>query len=226
NRAIFCPNANVAGPLLCRTASSNTRGYPLIKRVSTGACGCFLLSVSVIASRADAATRTVCASGCMYTDLQAAIDAASLGDTILLRAGQTFVRHFRLRAKSGTGVIVIRGDAPASDLPGQGERLVPSTRPGGNTAISRLARIVGRGDLYKTTPLLRTDAGAHGYVLQFIDFDGAAQVGYETLIQIGTDTTAAPPTDITFDRVYVHGHKYKGQKRGLALQGKRVSVLA
>jgi hypothetical protein len=179
----------------------------------------------VVASRGEAATRTVCASGCAYTDPQAAIDAASYGDIILLRAGETFVGHFRLRAKPGTGVIVIRGDAPASELPGDGVRLVPSTRPDGNTAISRVARIVGRGGLYKTTPLLRTDAGAHGYVIQFLDFDGVAQLGYETLIQIGTDTTATPPTDITFDRVYVHGHRYKGQKRGMALHGKRISVL-
>lgn len=193
--------------------------------MSTGACVCFLLSFLLVGSRADAATRTVCASGCGYTDLQAAIDAAAFGDTILLRAGETFVGHFRLRAKSGTGVIVIRGDAPASELPGPGVRLVPSTRPNGNTAISRLARIIGRGGLYKTTPLLRTDAGAHGYLIQFIDFDGVSQVGYETLIQMGTDTTATPPTDITFDRVYVHGHRYKGQKRGLALQGKRINVL-
>jgi hypothetical protein len=197
----------------------------LIKRVSTGASAFVLACSFVVASRVEAATHTVCASGCAYTDPQAAIDAAAYGDTILLRAGETFVGHFRLRAKSGTGVIVIRGDAPASELPGDGERLVPSTRPGGNTDISRLARIIGRGGLYKTTPLLRTDAGAHGYVIQFIDFDGVSQVGYETLIQIGTDTTATPPTDVTFDRVYVHGHRYKGQKRGMALQGKRISVL-
>jgi hypothetical protein len=197
----------------------------LFKLRSAGRCVWFVLSLSLVATSARAATRTVCASGCAYTDLQAAIDAASFGDTILLRAGETFVGHFKLRAKSGTGVIVIRGDAPASELPANGERLVPSTRPGGNTAISRLARIVGRGDLYKSTPLLRTDAGAHGYLIQFIDFDGVSQVGYETLIQMGTDTTATPPTDITFDRVYVHGHRYKGQKRGIALQGKRLNVL-
>ena len=201
------------------------RGCPLVKLRLAGACVWFLLSLSLVATPAGAATRTVCASGCAYTDLQAAIDAAAFGDTILLRAGETFVGHFKLRAKSGTGVIVIRGDAAASELPANGERLVPSTRPGGNTAISRLARIIGRGGLYKTTPLLRTDAGAHGYVIQFIDFDGVSQVGYETLIQIGTDTTATPPTDITFDRVYVHGHRYKGQKRAIALQGKRLSVL-
>ena len=177
-----------------------------------------VLALLSLAARAEAATRTVCASGCAYTDLQAAIDAAAYGDTILLRAGQTFVGHYTLRAKSGTGVIVIRSDAADSGLPAAGTRLVPSTR-GGSTPLSQLARIIGRGGAYKTAPLLRTEPGAHGYVIHFIDFDGVAHLGYETLIQIGADTTAAPPYDITFDRVYVHGDRYKGQKRGFTLNG-------
>ena len=115
----------------------------MIKRVSTGTSAFFLICSFAVAARVEAATHTVCASGCAYTDPQAAIDAAAYGDTILLRAGETFVGHFKLRAKSGTGVIVIRGDAPARALPADGVRLVPSTRPGGNTDISRLARIVG-----------------------------------------------------------------------------------
>ena len=45
----------------------------------------------------EAATRRVCASGCDYRDLQQAIDAAAAGDTILLRAGETFTGHFVLR---------------------------------------------------------------------------------------------------------------------------------
>jgi hypothetical protein len=161
----------------------------------------------------------------MYTDLQAAIDAAAFGDTILLRAGQTYTGHYVLRAKSGTGTIVIRSDAPDASLPGTGVRLVPSGRAGANTSPSVLARIVGRGGAYKTMPLLRTDPGAHGYVLRFIDFDGAAHLGYETLIQLGADTTAAAPYDISLDRVYIHGHRYKGQKRGVTINGTRLSVV-
>ncbi len=196
------------------------------RRHGVGASACVVISLTLIAiaAQAEGATRTVCASGCAYTDPQAAINAASFGDTILLRAGQTFVGHYTLVAKAGTGVIVIRSDAPDADLPATGVRLVPSTRPGGNTAPSGLARIVGRGGAYKTTPLLRTEPGAHGYLIQFIEFDGSAQVGYETLIQMGSDSTAAPPTDITFDRVYVHGHRYKGQKRGFTLNGRRISI--
>ena len=57
--------------------------------LSASVCGVSLLFLTVVS--AGATTRTVCASGCAYTDLQSAIDAAVFGDTILLRAGQTFV---------------------------------------------------------------------------------------------------------------------------------------
>jgi len=158
--------------------------------------------------RSEAATRTVCASGCSYTDIQAAIDAAAFGDTILLRAGETYIGHYTLRVKTGSGVIVIRSDAADSSLPAAGERLVPSGRPGGTTDTKLLARLIGRGGAYKTMPLLRTEPGAHGYRVQFVDFDGVAHIGYETLIQMGEDTTVAPPYDVTFDRVYIHGDRY------------------
>ena len=191
----------------------------------TGTCVFILMALMLGVSRTEGATRTVCATGCSYNDPQAAIDAAAFGDVILLRAGETFVGHFTLRKKTGSGIIIIRGDAAAGELPGAGVRLVPSPRQGSNTAVNRLARIVGRGGAYKSAPLLRTEPGAHGYLVQFIDFDGAAHLGYETLIQMGEDTTVTAPFDITFDRVYVHGHKYKGQKRGFTLNGARLSVL-
>ena len=185
------------------------------------ALGVFALNVAT----AGAATLTVCASGCQYSDPQAAIDAARYGDTILLRAGETFVTHLVLRAKSGTGWIDIRSDALDSALPAASVRLVPSNEPGGVTPRSRLARIVGRGGAYKTSAILRTEPGAHGYRVRFLDFDGTAHLGYETLIQLGDDSTAAPPYDIVLDRVYIHGHPTKGQKRGVAMNGVRLSLV-
>src|SRR5689334_3013032 len=72
----------------------------------------FLVSLlSLPPATAIAATTTVCASGCMYSDLQAAINAAVAGDTLLLRAGETFHGNFILPAKSGTAWITIRSDA-------------------------------------------------------------------------------------------------------------------
>jgi hypothetical protein len=176
---------------------------------------------------AGAATLRVCASGCSYTNLQPAIDAARPGDTILLRAGQTFVGNFVLRAKdaSSTAFITIRSDAADASLPAAGTRLVPQGRAGANTTPAVLARLVGASTA-KTTPVLRTFPGAHHYRLQFIDFDGAAQLGYETLIAIGSDQADAnPPHHIVFDRVYIHGHARKGQKRGVALNGGSTDVL-
>lgn len=62
--------------------------------VACSAFVCLLWSTS-----AAAATLRVCASGCQFSALQSAIDAAVGGDTILLAAGQTFVGPFILRAK-------------------------------------------------------------------------------------------------------------------------------
>src|SRR4051812_14804272 len=163
------------------------------------------LATMLVAAAAQAATRTVCASGCMYTNLQPAIDAAQPGDTILLRAGETFIGNYILKAKSGTSYIVIRSDAPDTSLPGAGVRLVPSGRTGGNTSLSLLARLRGQGGTYRSTPIIGTQAGAHHYRLQFLDLDGKNQEGYETLIQLGNNSTqtstSLAPYAITLDRV-------------------------
>ncbi|NUR55083.1 MAG: hypothetical protein HOQ29_11595 [Acidobacteria bacterium] len=53
---------------------------------------CVVLSIA--ARPSFAATLSVCASGCAYSDFQAALNAAAQGDTILLRAGETFDGNF------------------------------------------------------------------------------------------------------------------------------------
>ena len=184
--------------------------------------GAFLLSA---ATSSSAATLSVCASGCQYSDLQLAINAAAQGDTLLLRAGETFTGNFKLPAKSGTGWITIRSDASDAQLPADGVRLVPAGKADANTSRSLLPRLVGLGGALKTTAVVRTAPGAHHYRLQFLEIDGTANLGFETLVQIGDDTTAAPPTDIVIDRVYMHGHATKGQKRGVSLNGVRCEVL-
>ena len=186
-------------------------------------------AVVLLAGATEGATLRVCASGCAFSDVQAAVDAAQPGDTILLRAGETFVGHVILRKKSGTGEIVIRSDAADSELPAAGVRLVPEGRPGANTPRSRLARLKGRGATYRTTPLIRTEAGAHHYRLQFLEIDGVAQEGYGTLIQLGNNTsqtsTTLAPYRITLDRLYVHGEPRRGQKRCITLDSASTDVL-
>jgi hypothetical protein len=169
------------------------------------------------AVRSEAAVRTVCASGCQYSNLQTAIDQAVPGDDIVLRAGQTYVGNFILRAKSAssTAFITIRSDAAASSLPAAGVRLVPEGKPGANTARSSLARLLGQGGTYRPVAVVRTERGAHHYRLQFLDIDGTGSVGYETVVSLGfnnsTQTTlGAAPWSIVLDRVWVHGHRTKG----------------
>lgn len=177
------------------------------------------LCVLLAQPAATAATLKVCSSGCAFTGLQAAINAAVPGDTILLRAGQTFTGHYTLKVKSGTSYITIRSDA-TSGLPADGVRLVP----GSTAQLSSLPRLVGKGGTYKTTPIFRAEPGAHHYRLQFLHIDGTANVGYETLVEIGDDRTSARPHHLVLDRVYIHGHKYKGQKRGIALNGANITI--
>ena len=181
---------------------------------------------AVCASPVTAATLTVCASGCNFADLQAAIDAASPGDTIRVRAGETFVGPFLLRAKPASSAFIeIRSDAADSLLPADGVRLVPSGKPGANTSRSLLPRLVGRGSNYRTTPVVSTEPGAHHYLLRFLEIDGTANEGWETLIAFGDATTAATAHDIIMDRVFAHGHFEKGQKRGIALNSVRTDIL-
>ncbi|HMF59424.1 MAG TPA: hypothetical protein VK595_03590, partial [Vicinamibacterales bacterium] len=179
-----------------------------------------------VAARASAATLKVCASGCAYSALQSAIDAAVAGDTILLRAGETFVGPFILRAKPASSLwITIRSDAADSVLPAAGVRLVPSGKSGANTSRSLLPRLIGQGGALKTTPVIRTATGAHHYILKFLEVDGVANLGFETLISLGTDTTATTASDIVIDRVYAHGDAYNGIKRGISLNSVRCDVL-
>ncbi|HXW08851.1 MAG TPA: carbohydrate-binding protein [Vicinamibacterales bacterium] len=180
---------------------------------------------------ATAATLTVCASGCMYTSVQAAVDAASPGDTVLLRAGETFTGHLRLPVKTNTtgAYIVIRSDASDSSLPSASTRLIPLGKAGGNTDRRLLARLVGLGGQWKTTPVVSAEPGAHHYRLQFLDIDGVNQEGWGTLVSLGTNgseqsTLSAVPWQIVLDRVYVHGHAVRGQQRCISLNGRQVDI--
>ncbi len=163
--------------------------------------------------------------------MQAAIDAAVPGDTILLRAGQTFVGNYVLRNKntSSTQFITIRSDAADSNFPAAGVRLIPEGKPGWNTRRSALARLLGAGGTSKSTAIFRASAGAHHYRIQFVEIDGTANVGYETLVELGVGTgqtsLSQVPHSLVIDRVWLHGHAVKGMKRGIYLNSASTDIL-
>lgn len=190
-----------------------------------------LVCILAVTSLSEASTRRVCASGCAYTNLQTAIDEAQPGDEILLRAGETYVGHFVLKAKDAgaTAFITIRSDASDASLPAAGRRLVPEGKPGANTARAALARLVGRTGTYRAIPVIQAELGAHHYRLQFLDVDGISSEGYYTLVELGKNSTsqtlANAPHHIVLDRVYLHGHPQAGIQRGVALNGRSIDIV-
>jgi hypothetical protein len=164
-------------------------------------------------SAADAATRTVPRGG----DLQAALNAAQPGDVILLQAGATFSGNYVLPVKGGAHYITVRTSTPDGDLPPASERVTPALAP-------RLARIQSPN----TMAALRTAPGAHHWRLELLEF-GANAKGYGDIMVIGDGGSAQTslsqvPYAIVLDRLYIHGAPLLGQKRGIALNARDVTI--
>jgi hypothetical protein len=171
-----------------------------------------VLGLSVSAS---AATITVNAGG----NLQAAIDAAQPGDTILLEAGATFAGSFKLSAKGGTTYITIRSSTPDSQLPPAGTRMTPTYAP-------LLAKIKSTN----AGSAIRTGAGSNYWRLQFLEFAPSSPTSGETMIEFGMadstqSTLSSVPHHLIVDRSYVHGDPSYGARRGIALNSGDAQVV-
>jgi hypothetical protein len=171
---------------------------------------------AAIAAPTDAATTLVPSGG----DLQAALNAAQPGDTILLQAGATWTGSYKLPVKSGTATITVRSSAPDSALPPAGTRITPAYS-------SQLAKIraASRGGVALTTA-----TGASNWRLMFLEFSPAASTAGANLVEFGValpsqNTLAAVPQHFVMDRCYVHGDPSFGQRRGLALNSGDAQII-
>src|SRR5436190_523557 len=150
-------------------------------------------------------------------DLQAAINSAQPGDTILVQAGVTFTGNFVLPVKSGASMITIRTSAPDSSLPDATTRIDPSYAP-----------VLPKLKSPNRQPALATAPGAHHYTLMGLEFPSTDQ-GYYIIVQLGDGSTAQNtlamvPHDLVVDRVYVHGDVTYGQKVGITLNSASTTV--
>jgi hypothetical protein len=150
-------------------------------------------------------------------NLQAALNAAQPGDTIVLEPGATFTGNFILPVKTGAQYITVRSDDPSGLLLAAGVRITPMDAP-------RLAKIRSGN----TMAALSTATGAHHWRLTLLEFQ-ANREGYGEIIQIGAGSSAQShpsqiPYEIELDRVYIHGDPVMGQKRGIALNGGTVNI--
>src|SRR5262249_39738605 len=149
-------------------------------------------------------------------DLQAAIDAAQPGDTIVLAAGATYPGSFILRAKDGSSFITIQSSAPEWSVPPDGVRVTPDN-------AGQLAKVEG-GDAGQAAFI--SEPGAHHYrllLLELVNTYAANQI-----VEVGSyglNTLADVPHDIVFDRCYIHGDATNGQKRGILLNAANAWVI-
>src|SRR5579885_2199423 len=149
-------------------------------------------------------------------DLQHALDQASPGDEVVLQAGATFTGHFTLRQKdSGSGWITIR-TSDMADLPGDGQRVNPSY-------AAAMPKIVTPDE----NPALVTEPGAQNYRVMGVEIAVAPQVPLNyVLVALGDGNTVAQlPSNIIFDRDYVHGAVLCHCKQGIVLNSVSTAVI-
>jgi hypothetical protein len=149
-------------------------------------------------------------------NLQAALDEAHYGDTVVLEAGATFVGPLRLRDKgAGSGsdadYITIR----TSDLAGisrEGDRVNPAQH------ARSMPKLVSPNE----QAAVNTDPQAHHYKFVGVEFAPAANAKYVyNLIELGQGDYRSPaqfPHHLVFDRCYVHSTGLNRARRGFALK--------
>ena len=149
--------------------------------------------------------------------VQAAINAAQYGDTIVVAAGATFTGNFTLPKKTGAGEIVIQSSR-ISELP-EGVRVNPSQ-----------AALFAKLQTTNSEPVMSTDAGAHHYRFQGIEFstDNASKIVYD-VIRFGggrkeQKTLDSVPHHLIIDRCYIHGHDTQDVQRGVALNSAHTTI--
>jgi hypothetical protein len=164
-------------------------------------------------------------------NLQAALNKARPGDTILLEAGATFTGPFILPAKPATNTnteadwITIRTATPDSALPAVGVRVAPANS-------SLMPRIVSPGN---NSPALSTEMNAHHYRLIGIEFAPAnAAAATREIIALGSSqdevqnikTLPTVPHHLVIDRCYIHSLPSNNQVvRGISLNSASTDII-
>ncbi|HEX8719522.1 MAG TPA: DUF4214 domain-containing protein [Pyrinomonadaceae bacterium] len=167
---------------------------------------------------ASAATLNVASGG----DLQAALNAAQPGDTIVIQAGASFAGPVTLPNKNTASAewITVRTSTPDSALAAATGRVSPADSP-------LLAKIISPGT---GEAALQTAPGAHHWRLIGLEFRTAvpwAQV-YD-LVKLGAsdsaqDTSEEVPHHFLLDRCLVTAFPTQTLKRGVALQSAETTI--
>ncbi|MBX4189037.1 hypothetical protein KW785_00395 [Candidatus Parcubacteria bacterium] len=154
-------------------------------------------------------------------NLQAALDTAQPGDTIVLQAGATYTGNFILRNKSNPNNqwIVIKSNGT---LPPEGRRVTPANAG----QLAKLQTGVNYANAVATQP------GANYYRLIGLEITTAPQlIDVNTILAMGTsdgavqNTLASIPHHIVVDRSYVHGYDTLQNRRCIGLNSAWSAVI-
>ncbi|MBC7896702.1 MAG: right-handed parallel beta-helix repeat-containing protein [Cytophagaceae bacterium] len=143
-------------------------------------------------------------------NLQGALSDARGGDVLCLPRGARYVGNFSIPVRPDTGFVVLRTD-PSVEL-GSG-RMRPSTS-------GQLARL-SSATTSSTLKFLPRSGQWHVLGVE-ITSDSTVPQGPVALVEVGTlveRELGALPTDISFDRVYVHGWPQQHVRRAFAMNG-------
>lgn len=149
-------------------------------------------------------SRTVCASMCDFTTVQAAWNASSGGDEIVITAGETFTGTLTLSNKAGTSYILIRSSASGS--------LTTGVRAG-STDVANMPTLrvtanntaVIQNDYTNVTVSSRAAHHVYFLGLNIVLGSGVTQNFGLVLLTTGSGGLAAgAPNNITFDRCWIH----------------------
>jgi len=170
-------------------------------------------------------TRTVCASGCNYASVQAALNDVhnqggdSNGEIIELAPGATFTENDTLPAytmAAGKWVIITTNTA-AANLPAAGVRITPSYS-------SVLANIVTNN----SAAVVQTANNANYYWFMGVGLGVAAGVSTNYGVFVvgdGDTSTATLPSNIVLDRCLIWGNGTGNVSRGVAANGASLAVI-
>jgi hypothetical protein len=148
--------------------------------------------------------------------LQPALDQAQPGDTITLQAGATFTGNFVLPAKPASRQPITIQSSMMSSLPAAGKRVSPAHAP-------YMAKIVSPGNV----AAISFGKAAANYRIMGLEITVAPGIYSNGVVTVGTgyETSVADlPSNILLDRLYIHGDKYTGGKRGVAMNARSVTV--
>jgi hypothetical protein len=150
-------------------------------------------------------------------NLQDALNRARAGETILLERGASYVGNFVLPVHDdGERAVTLRtaGDA---GFPVERDRITPAS----SAALAKLRSP-------NSSPALATAPGARGWHVALLEFEGNRD-GTGDIIALGDGSSAqnslaTVPSGLTLDRLYIHGHADRGQKRGVALNAGQTRI--